>query len=99
MARFEVKEPLILEEVANLRYATLSANEAKNRGYRVIGGDRGDLCFTGYDVDRSEGTTTLENVSVRTKIEGLNDDELYDLAREILSEAYCSVGIECIYHS
>lgn len=99
MARYKISNSIVLAELANDRYSALSSNETKNRGYRVLGGDRGDLCFEGYTVDRSEGTTTLEEVSVRTKIEGLSEDELFDLANEILTEAYCSLGIECIYRS
>lgn len=80
---------------ANSRYSSLSSQELK-RGYRVIGGDRGDIWFDGFGVDDSG--TELAGVVLRTSLE-LTPEEQREIAVEIMEQAYDSIGAECVEHS
>ena len=83
---------LTLPEAANPRFADLSLSE----DHRIIGGDKGDLCFNGYTVEGDE--TILYQPVLVTSLE-LNDDEVQDIAEEILQASFNSIGIETVEHS
>lgn len=87
---------LVFPWLASSRSGSLSYSEAK-RGYRTLGGDQGDLHFGGYDTD-SDGTE-LTDVVLSTSHEGLSDEEARQIAESIVSEAYDSIGAECVEHS
>ena len=79
---------------ASLRDRDLSSTELK-RGYRVIGGDKGDVRFRGYDVDEAGtelvGVTLLSHVAVTANAR--------EIAEQVVSEAFDSIGVECVEHS
>lgn len=81
--------------IASGRGRDLTYTEQK-RGYRVLGGDKGDIRFRGYDTD--EAGTELIGVELRTYL-NLSDSEAREIAIGIVEEAYVSVGTECVEHS
>lgn len=81
---------------ANPRHGDLTLAEQKRRGYRVLGGNRGDLWFDGYVVD--ETGTELASARLRTSLD-LTPEEAHEIAVEVVEEAYESVGEECVEHS
>lgn len=93
--RYRIERELSLPGLANSRYADLSMREMR-RGYRVIGGDRGDLHFGGFTLD--EGKTVLYKPVLVTSHD-LNEDEAYEMAEEILRFSYESIGLETVEHS
>jgi len=97
MPQYNVKEPLQIPARANERYADLSLTELQKRGYRVIGGDRGDLRFEGFTVE-DDGKTTLYRPVLHTSFEDLTDDEVQEIAEEVLAEAFDSIGAEAVEH-
>lgn len=86
---------LIFPWQADYWSGTLSTREAQ-RGYRVIGGDRGDVRFTGYDVD--DAGTELAGVTLHSALD-LTPDEALEVAMDIVAQAYQSIGTECVEHS
>ena len=80
---------------ANIRYADLSPKES-NRGYRVIGGNRGDVRFNGFETD--DNGTELGGVRLFSALD-LTKDEALEIATEIVGECYESIGTECVEHS
>lgn len=96
-----VTRELSIPVEANDRYAGLSLSEIRSdRGCRVIGGDKGDLWFDGYEVAR--GKTIIYKPCVygfSHDFQEWDADEVDDLAEEILLEAFESVGVECVEHS
>lgn len=90
---YTVTTPLTLPVRANPRFRDLSRHE---EGGRIIGGDKGDLIFDGYDLD--DTSTTLSGVKLRTDLD-LTEDEVNDIAKEILQFSYESIGIETVEHS
>lgn len=81
---------------ANKRFESLSSFEQK-RGYRVVGGNHGDVRFDGFAV--SETGTELCDVRFVTSLEHLSESEAGRLAREVVEEAFASIGAECVEHS
>ena len=100
---YHLQNPFVIDAAANPRFGTPSITEIKkaetsNHGfYRVIGGDKGDLLFDGYDV--ADGKTFLYSPAVQTAYSGLNDEEVVEMAREIFDESFASIGIETVEHS
>jgi len=86
---------LSIPEEANPKHASLNRSELE-RGYRVIGGDRGDLHFEGYTVE--SGRTLLYKPVLVTML-GLEDEEAADIAQDILITSFESIGVECVEHS
>mgnify|MGYP005858458331 CR=1 FL=1 len=90
-----------LEGEANTRYADQTITEftrqerQNNPRGRVIGGDQGDLWFDSFEVN--DGKTTILDVELKTSHDDLTDDEAQNIATEILSNAFDSVGFEAIY--
>jgi hypothetical protein len=89
---YQINE-IYLEDEAPERYENLSLTE-RDRGGRVIGGDKGDLWFEGYYVEN--GKTFLINPTLETTL-NLTDDNAQEVAMEVLSESYDSIGIEAVY--
>lgn len=81
---------------ANRRFAELSWREINSQyGYRVLGGDVGDLCFEGFEVQK--GKTELVRPRLFTLIDYYDEDEVNEQAQNILDRAYESVGLEAFY--
>ena len=105
MMLYDVKRELSIAGLANNRYADISISESRRADRtehgcpRVIGGDKGDLGFYGYDVHVGENKTVLYKPVLITCIGGLNEDEVFDIAEEILMNSFESVGIETVEHS
>lgn len=98
--RYEVKQQLSVEGLANPKKASLSRRESESKaGARVIGGDKGDLHFDGFTLDESTGVTVLDKPVFVTTLEGLTDDEVNDYANEVLQFSFDSIGIETVEHS
>ena len=87
---------LSLPEQAEPLFADLSLSEVRKSDHRTIGGDKGDLWFCGYTLENGE-TVLYEPVLVT--IHELNDDEVQDMAEEILQASYESIGVETVEHS
>lgn len=81
-----------------MRYSDLDFSEVSNRGYRIIGGDKGDLWHEGYSVDDNNQITYVHKPFLKTGLD-LTPEEADEIAREVLQEAFDSVGWECLYHS
>lgn len=91
----KIAMPLTLPGEANLRYQDLSYSELK-RGYRIIGGDQGDLHFDGFSIEN--GSTLLTNPRLSTTLD-LNQDEAWEIAYDILMFSFQSIGLETVEHS
>ena len=88
-------DDLTLEGVPDTqRYSDLARGEE----HRVIGGDKGDLLFSGYSVDEENQVTHVYKPVLRTSFD-LNSDQAVEIAFEILMESFSSVGWETLYHS
>lgn len=86
------KVALELDGEADARY---EENDFSHVGQkRVIGGDRGDIYFDGFDVEA--GKTVLYKPELRTSLE-LTQEEAQDIAIEVLHFAYEAIGFECLY--
>lgn len=94
--KYDITIELSLPEQANPRFSGLSRRE-RDRGGRVIGGDKGDLYFSGYYVE--DDKTVLLDPELHTGYENLTEDEVNDYAQEVLNESYGSIGIETVTHS
>ena len=92
-----LESELSLPALANPKFKDLSFTEVTKRDCRVIGGDKGDLEFKGYELE--DGKTFLYKPVVVTTLEGLTDDQVFDVANEILMFSYESIGAECVEHS
>ena len=86
-------QPISLDGEANPRNADLTSSEVK-RGYRTIGGDKGDLHFKGYTLE--DGRTTLYQPWITTTLEDLTEDEVNEIAQEILDFSFDSIGFESV---
>lgn len=93
--RYPVKN-LSLPVLANPKYQNLSFTESNKHGHRVIGGDKGDIYFEGYTLE--ENSTILYKPILQTLLE-LNEDEVEDIANEIVQFSFDSIGIETVEHS
>jgi hypothetical protein len=91
---YQIKN-LVFPWRASKRHESLSYAELK-RGFRVLGGDRGDLRFDGYGVDDSG--TELSGVQLVSSLE-LTPEQAEEIAVEIVEQAYDSIGAECVEHS
>lgn len=94
-----MKYPITIElgipAEANRRFENLSFSEVNKRGYRVIGGDKGDLHHQGYTVENDR--TILYKPVLSTTYDDLTEDEANEIAQEILDFAFNSLGVECVY--
>jgi hypothetical protein len=91
---YQVSLELDVDGEANPKRATLHPRET-DYGGRVIGGDQGDLYFFGYTIH--PGRTVLVDPYLATRHKDLTQDEVDDIAKSILMEAYESIGIEVCY--
>ena len=110
---YHLKNAFVIDEAANPRFGTPGAGEVKRaetdyfHGFnRIIGGDRGDLLFDGYEV--VDGKTILSNPAVstnllfrgdRSAVLTQGDGTVEELAREIFDASFASIGIETVEHS
>jgi len=103
---YHLQNAFVIDEAANPRFGTPGSGEVKRaetddyfHGFnRVIGGDRGDLLFDGYEV--VGGKTILSSPAVwsnSTLLLSAGEDE--ELAREIFDASFASIGIETVEHS
>lgn len=92
---------IIIDQAADPRQASPSSSELtrmerEGRDYaRVIGGDRGDVLFDGFECDGDR--TILDSFTLRTTLQDLTEDEMDEIAAEIVNDAVASVGIEALY--
>lgn len=92
---YPILQKLALPGLANPRFADLSLKESK-KGYRVIGGDKGDLLHTGFYLDHDQ--TIIHNPILQTTLE-LTPEEAFEVAQEILMFSFESIGLETVEHS
>jgi len=97
MVQYDIFEKLSIPVEASLKHENLTASEYNHRGCRIIGGDKGDLHFLGYDVE--SGETVLRSPILVTAFDDLTEDEVIDYAIEILLTSFESIGAECVEHS
>lgn len=91
-----ITQRLYIPVEANPRFSDLTRKEC-DKG-RIIGGDQADLRFWGYTVER--GRTMLTNPElIRGNFDGWTDDDVNNVASDILAAAYASIGAESIEHS
>lgn len=95
MNTYRISSELSIPAEAPANRADLTFTEI-TRGYRVIGGDRGDLQFDGYTV--GFGRTVLYKPVLVTTLD-LSDEEAAEIAKEILMFSYESIGVESVTHS
>lgn len=93
--RYPLTDALLFPWKASRREENLGSSDLK-RGHRVIGGDKGDLIFTGYDVT-DDGTQLRDPILVSSL--QLTEEEAHEIAVAIVEEAYASVGTECVERS
>ena len=94
MKHYHITEQLTVEGLANSRYQDLDKKELNSKyGCRVIGGDKGDIHFYGYDLNHNE--TMLRDPFLFTSLD-LTDDDVNNIAKEILQECYNSIGLESV---
>lgn len=87
---------LTIPAEANPRFADLSRKEM-DKG-RIIGGDQADLRFWGFTVQRSQ-TELVNPELLRGNFDGWSNDDIINVAQEILSASFASIGVECIEHN
>lgn len=75
---------------ANPRAADLDFNEE----CRFIGGDKGDLYFDGYEIE--DNRTVLYKPRIMTTYDDLTQNEVNEIAQEILDFSFASIGFEAI---
>ncbi len=95
--RYDITRKLAVPGLANPRYQGLNRREAEQGG-RIIGGDWGDLEFYGYDLDYDRDETVLSGPTLISQRK-FAKNEAYEVARDILMEAYASIGLEAVEHS
>ena len=93
---YPIGQEIALHIEADPRSGDLGIREADryNGWSRCIGGDKGDLLFNGYDL--FGGKTVLRDPAFRTAFDDLTDQEVLDYAREVLDEAFASIGADCV---
>lgn len=96
---YPVPGAISLPGLANIRYAALSGYEVQKYGHRTIGGDKGDVRFEGYTLDRDNNATVLYKPVLVNAIDGLTEDEVNELAREIVQFSFDSIGLETVEHN
>ena len=100
--RIKITQELSIPALANKKYQDLSLRELDRNGWRVIGGDQGDLYFKGFTLDEENNKTILYNPHLATELacaDELTEDEIYDIAMDILMASYASIGAETVEHS
>lgn len=90
---YQITEELSIPEECSKRNMDLTFSEVSKRGYRVIGGDQGDIKFYGYTVE--DGRTILNNPELFSGLR-LTQDEANDIAQSILMFSYESIGTDCV---
>lgn len=95
MMKYPITAELSVPVKANKRYEDLSVVELTKRGYRLIGGDKGDLRFEGYTVH--EDRSVLHNPILVTGL-ALTQEDANQIASDILAESFNSIGAETIEH-
>lgn len=96
--RYPLNDEISVPGLADRRYAILSITEVERCGYRVIGGDLGDVYFEGFDLDHENNRTVLYNPVLVTGLE-LTVDEATVVAQDVVSESFESIGLETVEHS
>lgn len=99
---YHLPERIVIDRRANPRFGDASSGEIRLSEmnpsmmgfYRVVGGDNGDFLFNGYSVDGDR--TIITGAAIATTLIDLNDDDIMDIAQEILDCAVSSVGMEAI---
>jgi hypothetical protein len=96
--KLPVKLELALPGLANPRYKDLSYSELLKKDYRVIGGDKADLHFQGYELDRENNKTILCNPFITTGRPDwfTTDEEIHEAAMEVLMFSFDSIGYESV---
>lgn len=96
MKIYRIEHELAIPAEANPRFGIPGIHELdRYSGWnRCTGGDKGDLLFDGYDM--IDGRTVLLNPAFRTVFDDLTDQEVFDLACEVLRQAFESVGTDCV---
>ena len=97
---FDNDQQVSISVPANPRCGQIGIHEKERYDgwYRIIGGAEGDLLFDGYEVT-DKGETILHDPAIVTCHDDLTDDDVQDLAIEILMFSFESIGIECVEHS
>ena len=96
-----VEREMSIPNEANRRFEDPSSSEltrqerAGRYAPRVIGGDRGDVYFTSYSVE--DGKTVLNDCTLFTGLDIENQEEIDDLADQIICEAYDAIGVDCVH--
>ena len=97
---YYIETPLTVKGEAPEKHSELTLSEVRwqernrNPGGRIIGGDKADLYFDGYTV--KDGYTELYNPVLWTGLQ-LTDEEVHDIAADIVGQAFESIGFECLY--
>lgn len=77
-------------------FSKIRSAERKGRSSaRVIGGDQGDIHFDGYSLE--DGKTILTDPILVTTHDDLSEDDVINIANEILACAMDSIGFEALY--
>ena len=76
----------------------LTFTEIRKRGFRVIGGDKGDLRFDGYSANPDGTEVELARAELVSELE-LSLDEVAVIALDVLAEAWESIGEEAMQGS
>lgn len=58
----------------------------------VIGGDKGDFHFSGWYRDEQENCVFFEDSQFVTTIPDLEDEEVLDMAYDVIMQAHASIG-------
>ena len=95
---YKINKILSLPGLADKKYKDLSNYELKRRGFRVIGGDLGDLQFSGYTLDKENNRTILNDPYLVTSCE-FSEERQYEVAQDILMNSFESIGLETLEHS
>lgn len=92
-----IKRELSIPARASTKYASLSIKEQK-KGWRIIGGERGDLYFDGFSV--ADKKTVVSNPHLKYfGIDELPEDEAAEIAEAILMFSFEAIGVETVEHS
>jgi len=92
--QYKTTRPLTVPGLASRRHEDLTRREYM-RGYRVLGGDRGDLHFQGYTLQPENNQTVLDS-PVLLSYDDMTPDEVNDIAEEVLAQAFESIGFDAV---
>lgn len=93
----EIPLSIICEKIPDLKKQDLSLSEKND--YRIIGGDLHDLHFQGFTYNHETKEAFLKN-PILTRVKDktyLDEEEVFQLAQNVLLESFDSIGIECLY--